>query len=173
MAARFNKPIIVFIDTQGAYPGIGAEERGQAEAIAKNLEVMSQLSTPIIVTVVGEGGSGGALGIGVGDRVLMLENAIYSVISPEGCAAILWRDAAMAPKAARALRMTAGDLLPLGIIDDIIREPSGGAHRSPEKQFALVGEALQKYLNELNKMDSASLISSRYDKFRKMGRFLG
>ena len=173
MAARFNKPIIVFIDTQGAYPGIGAEERGQAEAIAKNLEVMSQLSTPIIVTVVGEGGSGGALGIGVGDRVLMLENAIYSVISPEGCAAILWRDAAMAPKAARALRMTAGDLLPLGIIDDIIREPSGGAHRSPEEQFALVGEALQKYLNELNNMDSASLISSRYDKFRKMGRFLG
>jgi acetyl-CoA carboxylase carboxyl transferase subunit alpha len=172
LAARFKKPIVVFIDTPGAYPGIGAEERGQAEAIAKNLELMSRLPSPIVVILIGEGGSGGALGIGVGDRVLMLENSIYSVISPEGGAAILWRDAAMATKAAEALKMTSKNLLSLGIIDEIIKEPAGGAHRAPEEQFSLVTEALNKNLEELSKLDTATLLEGRYQKFRKMGKFI-
>jgi len=172
LAARFHKPVIVFIDTPGAYPGIGAEERGQAEAIAKNLEKMSRLPSPIIVIVVGEGGSGGALGVGVGDRVLMLENAYYSVITPEGCAAILWRDAGMAPEASRALRMTAKDLLSLGVIDEIVAEPSGGAHKTPDEQFSLVADAIQRNLDELVTLSTDDLRSGRYEKFRKMGRFI-
>ncbi len=172
LAARFHKPVIVFIDTPGAYPGIGAEERGQAEAIAKNLEKMSRLPSPIIVIVVGEGGSGGALGVGVGDRVLMLENAYYSVITPEGCAAILWRDAGMAPEASRALRMTAKDLLSLGVIDEIVAEPSGGAHKTPDEQFSLVADAIQRNLDELVTLSTDDLLSGRYEKFRKMGRFI-
>jgi acetyl-CoA carboxylase carboxyl transferase subunit alpha len=173
MAEKFNRPIMTFIDTPGAYPGIGAEERGQAEAIARNLFVMSRLSVPIISVVIGEGGSGGALALGVADRVLMLEHSIYSVISPEGCAAILWDDPAKVPDAASALKMTANDLLELGVIDTIVPEPLGGAHREPRAVCEVVGKALTNHLFELFDLPVAQLLSQRDRKYRKMGAVTG
>jgi len=170
LAARFHRPVITFIDTPGAYPGIDAEERGQAEAIATNLEEMARLPVPIIVIVTGEGGSGGALALGVGDRILMLEHAIYSVISPEGCAAILWKDQARAEDAAAALRLTAPDLLELGVIDEIIPEPPGGAHMNPPVLFQSVATVVRRHLRELCRCKSEVLPRRRYDKFRRMGR---
>jgi len=172
MAEKFSMPVISFIDTPGAYPGIGAEERGQAEAIAHNLRSMSELEVPIIIVVVGEGGSGGALGIGVGDKVLMLENAIYSVISPEGCASILWRDAGKAPEAAKALKLTAQDLLELKVIDEIISEPLGGVHRDIGFVGKQLEEKIKKYLEELRKLPVEELLKKRYQKFRLLGEFI-
>ena len=171
LAERFGRPVLTFVDTPGAYPGLGAEERGQAEAIALNLEVMSRLRVPIISTVVGEGGSGGALAIGVGNRVLMMENSIYSVISPEGCASILYRDPSKADKAADALRLTARDLFEMKIIDEVIPEPSGGAHRDPAEAAASLGKALRKHLAQLREMTPEALVSDRYQKFRGIGVF--
>ncbi|MCI0570568.1 MAG: acetyl-CoA carboxylase carboxyltransferase subunit alpha [Myxococcaceae bacterium] len=171
MAEHFGRPILTFVDTPGAYPGIGAEERGQAEAIAVNLEVMSRLRVPIISTVVGEGGSGGALAIGVGNRVLMMENSIYSVISPEGCASILYRDASKAGRAADALKLTARDLLEMKIVDDIVQEPSGGAHRDPPRAAESLGRALRKHLAELQTLSGDELVADRYDRFRALGVF--
>ena len=168
-AEKFNIPIVVFIDTPGAYPGIGAEERGQAQAIAYNLREMIAISVPIFITVIGEGGSGGALGVGIGDKVCLLENSYYSVISPEGCASILWRNAAKAPDAAEALKLTADDLLKLGIIDEIIPEPLGGAHRDPEKTAANLKAAIKKFLEETKSVSKERLLQKRYDKFRNMG----
>jgi acetyl-CoA carboxylase carboxyl transferase subunit alpha len=173
MAEKFNRPILTFIDTPGAYPGIGAEERGQAEAIARNLFVMARLTVPIISVVIGEGGSGGALALGLSDRVLMLEHSVYSVISPEGCAAILWDDPAKIPDAAAALKMTAKDLLELGIIDDIIPEPLGGAHRDPKSVCTLVGKALTNQLFDLADLPTDQLIARREEKYRKMGAVNG
>jgi acetyl-CoA carboxylase carboxyl transferase subunit alpha len=172
MAARFKKPIITMIDTPGAYPGVGAEERGQAEAIARNLREMASFPVPIVVVVIGEGGSGGALAIGVGDKILMLENAIYSVISPEGCAAILWRDGTKGALAAEALKMTATDLLSLGIIDEIIPEPVGGAHRDYQEVAAQVKAALVRHLGTLKDVPEEKLVADRYKHFRRMGAFL-
>jgi len=169
LAERFNRPILCFIDTPGAYPGIGAEERGQAEAIAKNILVMSRLKVPILAIVIGEGGSGGALAIGVANRVLMLENAIYSVISPEGCASILWRDAAEAPRAAEALRITADDCLRLGAADAIVAEPLGGAHRDPTTTMATVADAIAERLAELDGLSPTELRDDRYERFRGLG----
>lgn len=169
LAEEFGLPVAVFIDTPGAYPGIGAEERGQSQAIALNLREMTRIAVPIISTVIGEGGSGGALGVGVADRVLVMENAYYSVISPEGCAAILWKNGAKAPEAAEALKLTAQDLLSRGIIDGIIPEPLGGAHRDPERAAANIKEALSKYLDELTALDTKDLLQRRYKKFRSMG----
>lgn len=171
MAERLKKPIITFIDTPGAFPGIGAEERGQAEAIAKNLMVMSRLKVPIIVMVIGEGGSGGALAIGVGDKVLMLEYATYSVISPEGCAAILWKDGSKADIAAKALKITAKDLYNFGIIDEIVKEPHGSAHRNADSMAITMKEVLVKSLQELKKLSPDELVDMRYKKYRKMGKF--
>lgn len=170
LAEKFSRPIITFIDTPGAYPGIDAEERGQAEAIAFNLREMAGLKVPIIVVVVGEGGSGGALAIGIGDRVLMMENAVYSVISPEGCAAILWKDSAQAPAAAEALRITAEDLKRLALIDAVIPEPMGGAHRAPEEAMQSVRRAIAAALAPLVGLDGAALVSRRREKFLAMGR---
>ena len=172
MAARFKKPSITMIDTPGAYPGVGAEERGQAEAIARNLREMASFPVPIVVVVIGEGGSGGALAIGVGDKILMLENAIYSVISPEGCAAILWRDGTKGPLAAEALKMTAADLLSLGIIDEIIPEPVGGAHRDYQEVAVHVKAAVVRHLGTLKDVPEEKLVSDRYKHFRRMGAFL-
>jgi acetyl-CoA carboxylase carboxyl transferase subunit alpha len=169
LADKFDLPIVAFIDTPGAYPGIGAEERGQAEAIAYNLREMAGIKVPIICFVIGEGGSGGALGIGVGDRIFVLENAYYSVISPEGCAAILWRDRAKAPSAAKALKLTAPELKQLGIIDGVISEHLGGAHRNPEKTAGEIKKAILKSLDELSAMDRDELIEQRYGKFRNIG----
>ena len=171
LAEKFNRPVITFIDTPGAYPGIGAEERGQAQAIAYNLREMIDLAIPIIVAVIGEGGSGGALGIGVGDRVLVLENAYYSVISPEGCAAILWKDRARAPDAANALKLTAKDLIELKVIDEIIPEPLGGAHHDVEKMASTLKDTLLKQLKTLQKVPKEKLVEERYEKFRNMGLF--
>lgn len=171
LGEKFKKPIISFVDTPAAYPGIGAEERGQAEAIAKNLREMSILAVPIIIVIHGEGGSGGALGIAVGDRILMLENAIYSVIPPEGCAAILWRDSSRAPEAAEALKLTAKDLLEFGIIDEIIKEPPGGAHRNYEESSKSIKLAIKKHLNELIGIPVDELLEKRYQKFRDIGKF--
>ena len=171
LAGKFGKPIITFIDTPGAYPGLGAEERGQAEAIARNLREMAGLRTPVICVVTGEGGSGGALAIGVGNRVLMLEYAIYSVISPEGCAAILWGDAAKAPEAAELMRVTAPDLLKLGVIDAIVPEPVGGAHRNWEAAAASLRAALRDQLWQLRSKSEAELIEERHEKFRRIGVF--
>jgi len=171
LAEKFGKPVLTFIDTPGAYPGLGAEERGQAEAIAKNLREMAGLRTPIVAIVTGEGGSGGALALGVADRVLMLEHAIYSVISPEGCAAILWEDAKRAKEAAEVLRITAPDLLKLGVIDGVIPEPPGGAHRSWERAAEEVRGALRSVLGELRGLTSDELVQRRYAKFRRMGVF--
>ena len=169
LAEKFNRPVIIFIDTMGAYPGIGAEERGQAEAIAANLKAMSQLPVPIIVTIIGEGASGGALGIGVGDRILMLENAWYSVISPEGCAAILWRDQSQAPRAAQALKLTAQDLMEQGIIDAIVPEPLGGAHRDYEAVAAALEKELTAALEDLSGVSPDELVARRLEKFSRMG----
>lgn len=171
LAERFHRPVLTFIDTQGAYPGIDAEERGQAEAIARNIREMAGLRTPVIVTVIGEGGSGGALALGVGDRVLMQEHACYSVITPEGCAAILYgeRTPERVAWAAEALKITAPDLLALGVTDAVVPEPSGGAHRYPEVAISLVGEALAPRLEELVALPLDELLARRYEKFRRMG----
>jgi acetyl-CoA carboxylase carboxyl transferase subunit alpha len=171
MAAKFGRPIIAFVDTPGAWPGIGAEERGQAGAIALNLHEMSRLPVPIVVVVIGEGGSGGALGIGVGNRVLMLEYSVYSVITPEGCASILFRDAARASEAAEAMKITAKDLQELGVIDEIIPEPGGGAHRDPERTARHVGEAIERHLTELEELSPAELVRGRLEKFMAMGDY--
>ena len=170
-AEKFNRPIFTFIDTPGAYPGIDAEERGQAEAIAYNLREMARLRVPVIVTVTGEGGSGGALAIGVGDQILMLENSIYSVISPEGCASILWRDATFAETAAKALRLTAQDLFEFGLIDRIVAEPQGGAHADPQAMSAALDEALHEALASVRDQSPEERVRLRYEKFRKMGDF--
>jgi acetyl-CoA carboxylase carboxyl transferase subunit alpha len=171
LAEKFDRPILSFVDTAGAYPGIDAEERGQAEAIAVNLRAMASFHVPIIVVVTGEGGSGGGLGLAVGDRVLMLEHAIYSVISPEGCAAILWKDASRKKEAAEALRITAGDLKSFDIIDEIVPEPPGGAHADPAGAAAAVGEALERHLREIAGLTAEERRERRYRKFRAMGRF--
>jgi len=171
VAEKFQRPIFTLVDTDGAYPGIDAEERGQAEAIAYNLREMARLEVPIIATVIGVGGSGGALAIAVADRVLMMENSIYSVISPEGCAAIMWRDASKKELAAEAMRITATDLSELGCIDDIVPEPEGGAHRDHEAAAALLDASLQKHYAELKKVPPAELLVSRYNKFRNIAQF--
>jgi len=170
LAAKFSRPIITLLDTPGAYPGIDAEERGQAEAIAQNLREMSRLGVPLIVVVIGEGGSGGALALGVGNRIYMLENAVYSVISPESCAAIIYRDATQAPLAAAALKMTAPDLLQLGIVDGIVPEP-GGAHNDPDAAAESLRGTLRDALSSLCGMSPQQLIDDRYGKFRRMGSF--
>lgn len=169
LAEKFNKPIVSLIDTPGAYPGIGAEERGQAEAIAKNLFEMSRLRVPVLIVIIGEGASGGALGIGIGDRILLLENTWYSVISPEGCASILYHDAGKAPIAAEAMKVTARDLEKLGIADEIITEPPGGAHRNPSKMAEILKEAILRNLDELSKIPIDELIKKRIAKFSQMG----
>src|SRR6202162_1557685 len=171
LAEKFRRPIFTLVDTDGAYPGIHAEERGQAEAIAYNLREMARLEVPIIATVIGVGSSGGALAIAVADRVLMMENSIYSVISPEGCAAIMWRDATKKELAAEAMRITATDLSELGCIDDIVPEPEGGAHRDYEAAANLLDVSLQKHLSELKTTPPADLLVSRYNKFRAMAQF--
>ena len=170
LAEKFHRPVIVFIDTPAAYPGIESEERGVAEAIALNLREMAMLDTPIIVLVSGEGGSGGALGIAVGDRVIMQEFSVYSVIPPEGCAAILWRDANRKVEAAEALKITAPDLVALGVVDEIVKEPIGGAHMDPDRAAQLVDEALLRHLMEVKAFTSAERMETRYQKFRAMGR---
>ncbi|MGB4599335.1 MAG: acetyl-CoA carboxylase carboxyltransferase subunit alpha [Trichlorobacter sp.] len=170
MAEQFNLPIITFVDTPGAYPGIGAEERGQAEAIARNLREMSELKVPIIVCITGEGGSGGALAIAIGNRVLMLEHSVYAVISPEGCAAILWSDGTKGPQAAEALKPTAQDIIGLGVIDEIIHEPVGGAHRDHEATAQAMASAIRSHLAELKKLSPDELVEDRYQKFRAMTR---
>ena len=171
LAEKFGLPIVILIDTPGAFPGIGAEERGQAEAIAKNIEVMFQIKVPIVVVIIGDGASGGALGIGVGDKVYMLEFSWYSVISPEGCAAILWRDAAKAPEAAEALKLTSDDLMKLGIIDGILPEPSTGAHNDHEATAKVVKEAILKALDELAQFSTEELLERRLRKYRAMGEY--
>lgn len=171
LAEKFKAPVITLIDTPGAYPGIGAEERNIAEAIAYNLKEMMLLSVPIISVVIGEGGSGGALGIGVADRVLMLENSYYSVISPEGCAAILWKDRKFAEEAASALRLSADDLKEMGIIDEVIDEPLGGAHHDPVGAANSLKKAVRQHLLELEKVETEELLNLRYEKFRKFGEF--
>ncbi len=170
MAAKFRRPVFTFVDTPGAYPGLGAEERGQAEAIARNLREMARLEIPIITVITGEGGSGGALAIAVADRVLMMENAIYSVISPEGCASIMWRDAMKKDLAAQALKITAKDLGDLGCIDGVVAEPEGGTHTDHEASAALLDAALQKHYAELKKIPVPELVASRYNKFRNMAQ---
>ena len=171
LAEKFHLPIVTFVDTPGAYPGREAEERGQAEAIAKSLEFFALLKTPIVVVVTGEGGSGGALAIAVGDKVLMMENAVYSVISPEGCAGILWRDGAKAPEAAEALKITAPDLKRLGAVDEIVKEPAGGAQKNHKAAAAAVKKAVLAALKELGKLDPDELLERRYDKLRALGNF--
>lgn len=171
LAAKFGRPIFTLIDTPGAYPGIDAEERGQAEAIARNLREMARLPVPIIATITGEGGSGGALAIAVADRVNILENSFYSVISPEGCAAIMWRDAAKAETAAAALKITSKDLKEQGIVDEIVPEPEGGAHVGPEAAAELLGEVLDRELLILTHQSTKDMLEARYEKFRKMGQF--
>jgi acetyl-CoA carboxylase carboxyl transferase subunit alpha len=171
IAAKFNRPIITFLDTPGAYPGIDAEERGQAEAIARNLREMSRLDTPVISVCIGEGGSGGALALGVGNLVFMMENAVYSVISPESCAAIIWRDSSKAELAAAALRLTAEDLLSFGLIDGIIAEPPGGAQENPDAAAEFLRAKLRLSLDELSRLSPVELVEQRYMKFRRMGNF--
>jgi acetyl-CoA carboxylase carboxyl transferase subunit alpha len=171
LAEKFGVPVITFVDTPGAYPGAEAEERGQAEAIARNLTEMATLAVPIIVVVTGEGGSGGALGIAVGDVLIMLSNAVYSVISPEGCASILWRDGAQAPRAAEALKITAPALKELGIVDEIVQEPLGGAHRSPDETISAVKVCILKYLKRFSGVSSRKLVDRRYEKYAAIGRF--
>ena len=171
MASKFGLPILAFIDTPGAYPGVGAEERGQAQAIAYNLREMARLPVPIVVTVIGEGGSGGALGIGVGDRILVLENAYYSVISPEGCAAILWKDRTKAPEAAASLKLTAQDLLRMDLIDEVVPEPLGGAHWDPDETAKSLKAALLRNITTLRALKPKELLDQRQEKFRKIGPF--
>jgi acetyl-CoA carboxylase carboxyl transferase subunit alpha len=170
IAQKFHRPIFCFVDTPGAYPGLGAEERGQAEAIAYNLREMARLEVPVIVTITGEGGSGGALAIAVGNNVLMLENAIYSVISPEGCASIMWRDAGKRQEAARALKITAPDLLSFGIVDAIVPEPPGGAHTDHAGAAAMLSPVLTEHLEKLRRLSPTELVAQRYDKFRTMAQ---
>ncbi len=172
LAEKFNRPVITFIDTPGAYPGIGAEERGQSQAIAESIMTMGGLKVPVICTVIGEGGSGGALALGVGDKILMLENAIYSVISPEGCAAILFKSQEKAPEAAESLKITAKDLKELGIIDCIVPEPLGGAHLQPKKMFRLLKRAIRNNLKKIINTDPEELVEKRQAKFYSMGRFI-
>ncbi|HXG45818.1 MAG TPA: acetyl-CoA carboxylase carboxyltransferase subunit alpha [Gemmatimonadales bacterium] len=171
LAAKFNAPVITLIDTPGAYPGLGAEERGQSEALARNILEMAALPTPIIAVVIGEGGSGGALALGVADRILMLENSVYSVISPEGCAAILWKDAAQRERAAEALKLTAQDLLRFKLIDEIVPEPLGGAHLDPDATGEALREALVRHMNELRKIRPEKLVRRRAEKYSAMGVF--
>ncbi|HYM13424.1 MAG TPA: acetyl-CoA carboxylase carboxyltransferase subunit alpha, partial [Bryobacterales bacterium] len=171
LAARFGRPILTFLDTPGAYPGVDAEERGQAEAIAYNLREMARIETPIIVTCIGEGGSGGALALGVGNVVMILENAIYSVISPESCAAIIWRDAGEAEVAAEALKLTSEDLHKLGLVDEIVPEPPGGAHLDPDGAANLLRLALERSLDRLCPLPGPELVAQRYNRFRQMGNF--
>ena len=171
MAARFEAPIITLIDTPGAYPGLGAEERGQSEALARNILEMSALPTPIVTVVIGEGGSGGALALGVADRILMFENSVYSVISPEGCAAILWKDASQRERAAEALKLTADDLVRLGIVDEIIPEPVGGAHFDPETAGESLRDALVRHVKEASRLKGDRLVKKRHDKFAAMGAY--
>ena len=171
LAAKFGRPILTFVDTPGAYPGIDAEERGQGEAIARNLREMARLAVPVIVTVTGEGGSGGALAIAVGDRINILENGFYSVISPEGCASIIWRDSTKAETAAAAMKITATDLKGLGIIDEIVKEPEGGAHTDLEAAAQFLDEVLDRQLTELTTESVKDLVEARYKKFRQMGQF--
>jgi len=172
LANKFGRPIVCFVDTPGAYPGIDAEERGQAEAIAYNLRSMALLEVPIVVVITGEGGSGGALAIAVGDRVLMMEHAIYSVISPEGCAAILWKDQSAVQQAAAALRLTAPDLLKFRVVDEVIPEPLGGAHMAPQLAIRTVGQAIRKHLAELSRLSPKELVAKRYQRFRGLGVFV-
>lgn len=169
LAEKFRRPIITFVDTQGAYPSVGAEERGQAEAIAYNLREMSALAVPIVVIIIGEGGSGGALGIGVGDRVLMLENSVYSVISPEGCSAILWKDQEHVRQAAQALKITAPDLLRFQLIDEIVPEPAGGAHNNHDETATTLRAYLRRHLSEISELPIEQVLEIRYQKFRTMG----
>ena len=171
LAEKFGRPVFTFVDTQGAYPGLGAEERGQAEAIARNIREMARLEVPIITTIIGEGGSGGALAIAVADKVLMMENSVYSVISPEGCASIMWRDASKKEIAAQALRITPPDLKEMGIIDEIIPEPDGGAHTDMEGAITLVDQALLRSYSDLKARPVTQLVDQRYRKFREMARF--
>ncbi len=171
LATKFNRPILSLIDTPGAYPGIGAEERGQAEAIAHNLREMARLTVPIVVTVTGEGGSGGALALGMGNTVNILEHAIYSVISPEGCAAILWRDPSKNREAAEAMRLTAEDLKKFEIVDEIVPEVNGGAHVDPTRQAEILGDVIERQLDEMTPLDGATLVRMRHDRFRRMGVF--
>jgi acetyl-CoA carboxylase carboxyl transferase subunit alpha len=170
-AEKFHRPVFTFVDTPGAYPGLGAEERGQAEAIARNLREMARLKVPIITTITGEGGSGGALAIAVADRVLMMENSIYSVISPEGCASIMWRDASKRELAAEAMKITATDLTEFKLVDDVVREPAGGAHLDWDAAARMLDEKLQWHLGELKQRKPADLVQTRYDKFRNMAQF--
>jgi len=172
MAEQFRLPLITFVDTPGAYPGIGAEERGQAEAIARNLREMASLTIPIITVITGEGGSGGALAIAVGNRILMLEHSVYSVISPEGCAAILWSDGTKGPQAAEALKLTARDIIKLGVIDEIVKEPLGGAHCDHENMAQTLKQAITRHLQELTCMSGDELVEDRYRKFRAMSQFI-
>ena len=172
MAEKFGLPIVIFIDTPGAYPGVGAEERGQAQAMAENLRDMVDIKVPIVATIIGEGGSGGALGIGIADRVCILHHAYYSVISPEGCASILWRNAVKAPQAAEALKITAEHLRQFGVIDAIIPEPLGGAHHDPDKTAVHLKETILKYIKELSSLPVHELLEQRYNKFRRIGEFL-
>jgi len=169
LAEKFGAPVITLVDTPGAYPGLGAEERGQAEAIARNLVEMATLRTPVVTAVIGEGGSGGALAVGLADRVLMLENSVYSVISPEGCAAILWKDATQRERAAEALKITAEDLLELGVIDEIIPEPPGGAHADPDAAAEALGDALRRHVRLLRKTKMEKLLKRREEKYLSMG----
>jgi acetyl-CoA carboxylase carboxyl transferase subunit alpha len=171
LAAKFRRPVVVFVDTMGAYPGLGAEERGQGEAIARNIFEMSHLPIPVIIVIIGEGASGGALGIGVGDRILMLENGWYSVISPEGCSAILWRDSAKASVAAEALKLVASDLIDLGVIDEIVAEPVGGAHRDFDGAARIVKERIIHHLDELQRFSPEELVTNRIEKYGKMGYY--
>ena len=172
MAAKFGRPVVTLIDTPGAYPGFGAEERGQAEAIATNLREMARLRVPTISVVIGEGGSGGALALGVTDRVLMLEHSIYSVISPEGCAAILWRSADEREKAARALRLTSSDLLSLGVADEVIPEPPGGAHADPPSTMSALADTLKRHLDELGAMTPDDMVARRWAKYEALGQWI-
>ncbi|MCB9757574.1 MAG: acetyl-CoA carboxylase carboxyltransferase subunit alpha [Candidatus Omnitrophica bacterium] len=172
LAEKFHLPVVVLIDTPGAYPGVGAEERGQAQAIAENLMEMSQLKTPIVAVIIGEGGSGGALGVGVADRVLILQNAYYSVISPEGCASILWRSSTKASEAANALKLTGEHLLKFGIVDEVIPEPQGGAHRDPESVASQLKKSILKNIKELSSLSTQELLDQRYEKFRCIGHVL-
>jgi acetyl-CoA carboxylase carboxyl transferase subunit alpha len=171
MAVKFNRPVIVFVDTPGAYPGLGAEERGQGEAIARNLFEMTRLTVPILIVIIGEGASGGALGIGLGDRILMMENAWYSVISPEGCAAILWRDSGRASQAAEVLKLAAPDLLELKVIDEIVPEPLGGAHRNVDEAAKIIKERILIHLDELSAIPREELVEKRIEKYAKMGYY--
>jgi len=171
IAERFQMPVLVFIDTPGAYPGVGAEERGQAEAIARNVREMSLLRTPVIISVIGEGGSGGALGVGVGDIVLIQQYAVYSLISPEGCAAILWRDNAQAPEAADALKMTAPQLLQRKLVDEIVKEPIGGAHRNPAQAMGILKRVIRRHINKVCELPVEQLMQNRYNKYRPIGPY--